>query len=84
MKVKGALQNICGPKPLQASYKATCKLHSKYTNVKLQGDVIQKKGSNVRALVNFGQLGPNSMLQCSYDDGHIFVGFLLRRGARLV
>ena len=33
---------------------------------------------------NFGQLGPNSMLHCPYDNDDIFVGFFSRRGARLI
>ena len=34
--------------------------------------------------VNFGQLGPNSMLWCSDDDANNFIGFLFRRGARSI
>ena len=56
----------------------------KYWHHHLKMEVVCADWWSPSAFVNFGQLGPNSMLWCSDDDANIFIGFLLRRGARSI
>ena len=51
MRGKGVQQQIHGLMLLQVTYKGTCGgLYSKGRNVKVQGDVVHKQGSNARVL----------------------------------